>query len=91
MREGPVLKSDRSDTLLNGAGHNGEIFTDSIGRMFMIMHTHCRGLIPRRDNYHPMPMMLMELKDIDGTLTFVNHKGEPTSRHEWLVQRPVFK
>ncbi len=87
----PVLKSDRSDALLNGAGHNGEIFTDSLGRMFMIMHTHCEGLIPRRGNYHPRPMMLMELKDIDGTLTFVNHKGEPTTRPEWLVQRPVFK
>lgn len=87
----PVLKSDRSDALLNGAGHNGEIFTDSLGRMFMIMHTHCEGLIPRRGNYHPRPMMLMELKDIDGTLTFVNHKGKPTTRPEWLVQRPVFK
>jgi hypothetical protein len=87
----PVLKSDRSDALLNGAGHNGEIFTDSLGRMFMIIHTHCEGLIPRRGNYHPRPMMLMELKDIDGTLTFVNHKGEPTTRPEWLVQRPVFK
>ena len=86
----PVLKSERPDALLNGAGHNGEIITDSQGRMFMIMHTHCVGLIPRRGDYHPRPMMLMELKDIDGTLTFVNHKGEPTTRPEWLVQRPDF-
>ena len=87
----PVLKSDNPEAILNGAGHNGEIITDSQGRMFMVMHTHCEGLIPLRGSYHPRPMMLMELKEIDGTLTFVNHKGEPTTRPEWLVQRPVFR
>ena len=84
----PVLKSDRPDAILNGAGHNGEIFPDRKGRLFMVMHTHCEGLIPRRGNYHPRPMMLMELKEIDGKLTFVNHKGEPTTRPEWLVNHP---
>ena len=86
----PVLKSDRSDNLLNGAGHNGEIITDRDGRMYMVMHTHCVGLIPRRGDYHPRPMMLMELKDINGCLTFVNHKGEPTTRPEWVFRRPSF-
>lgn len=86
----PVLKSDRADALLNGAGHNGEIFTDREGRMFMVMHTHCVGLIPRRGTYHPRPMMIMEMKEIDGMLRFVNHKGEPTTRPEWLVRKPVF-
>ena len=86
----PVLKSDRSDNLLNGAGHNGEIITDKDGKMYMVMHTHCVGLIPRRGDYHPRPMMLMELKDIGGRLTFVNHKGEPTTRPEWIFRRPSF-
>lgn len=35
-------------------------------------------------------MMIMEMKEIDGMLRFVNHKGEPTTRPEWLVRKPVF-
>ena len=85
----PVLTSD-GDAILNGAGHNGEIITDSKGRMFMVMHTHCIGLIPKRGDYNPRPMMLMELKDIDGTLRFVDWLGRPTSKPEWLVARPEF-
>jgi beta-xylosidase len=86
----PVLVSESQDAILNGAGHNGEIVTDDKGRMFMVMHTHCVGLIPRRGSYHPRPMMIMEMKDIDGKLVFVNHKGEPTSRPEWLTRKPYF-
>ncbi len=58
--------------------------------MFMVMHAHCEGLIPRRGDYRPRPMILMELKDIDGRLTFVDHKGLPTSHPTWLVARPQF-
>ncbi len=36
--------------------------------MFMVMHAHCEGLIPRRGDYRPRLMILMELKDIDGRL-----------------------
>jgi len=86
----PVLKADRPDAVLNGAGHNGEIFTDDNGRMFMVMHTHCVGLIPMRGSYHPRPMMIMELMEKDGSLVFVNHKGEPTTRPEWIVRKPCF-
>lgn len=85
----PVLKADE-DALLGGAGHNGEIITDARGRLFMVMHTHCIGLIPKRRDYNPRPMMLMELKDIDGTLQFVDHLGRPTARPEWMVARPEF-
>lgn len=86
----PVLKADSDDAILNGAGHNGEIITDRNGRMFMVMHTHCVGFIPLRGSYNPRPMMIMEMQEIDGRLTFVNHKGEPTTRPEWLVRRPEF-
>ena len=86
----PVLTSESADAILNGAGHNGEIITDTSGRMFMIMHAHCEGLIPRRGDYRPRPMILMELKDIDGRLTFVDHKGNPTTHPTWFVTRPVF-
>lgn len=84
----PVLKADYPDAVLNGAGHNGEIITDRLGRMFMVMHTHCNGLIPRRGSYNPRPMMVMELMEVDGRLTFVNHRGEPTTRPEWIVRKP---
>ena len=84
----PVLKADNPDAVLNGAGHNGEIITDRLGRMFMVMHTHCNGLIPRRGSYNPRPMMVMELMEVDGRLTFVNHRGEPTTRPEWIVRKP---
>ena len=86
----PVLTSASPDAILNGAGHNGEIITDKAGRMFMVMHAHCEGLIPRRGDYRPRPMILMELKDIDGRLVFVDHKGNPTSHPTWLVTRPQF-
>lgn len=86
----PVLTSTGPDAILNGAGHNGEIITDRDGRMFMVMHAHCEGLIPQRGDYHPRPMILMELKDIDGRLTFVDHKGQPTQHPTWLVTRPRF-
>ena len=86
----PMLTSESPDAILNGAGHNGEIVTDKAGRMFMIMHSHCEGLIPRRGDYRPRPMILMELKDIDGRLTFVDHKGQPTSHPTWIVNRPQF-
>lgn len=84
----PVLTSENEDAILNGAGHNGEIITDKDGRMFMVMHSHCEGLIQRRGDYRPRPMILMELKDIDGTLTFVDHKGNPTKHPQWLVRVP---
>ena len=67
-----------------------EIITDKAGRMFMIMHAHCEGLIPRRGDYRPRPMILMELKDINGRLTFVDHKGNPTAHPTWFVSRPEF-
>jgi beta-xylosidase len=86
----PILTSKSPDAILNGAGHNGEIITDKTGRMFMIMHAHCEGLIPRRGDYRPRPMILMELKDIDGRLTFVDHKGNPTAHPTWFVSRPEF-
>lgn len=86
----PVLTSRGEDAILNGAGHNGEIVTDRKGRMFMIMHSHCEGLIPRRGDYRPRPMILMELREIGGKLTFVNHKGQPTKHPEWLVSHPEF-
>ena len=86
----PILTSKSPDAILNGAGHNGEIITDKAGRMFMIMHAHCEGLIPRRGDYRPRPMILMELKDIDGRLTFVDHKGNPTAHPTWFVSRPEF-
>lgn len=86
----PVLTSASPDAVLNGAGHNGEIVTDSEGRMFMIMHTHCEGLIPMRGDYRPRPMMLMELQEVDGILTFVDHLGRPTTHPEWLVRIPKF-
>ena len=35
-------------------------------------------------------MILMELKDIDGKLTFVDHKGNPTNHPCWIVNRPQF-
>jgi len=86
----PVLVSKDNNAILNGAGHNGEIITDRQGRMFMIMHTHCEGLFTgsRRGSYNPRPVLLMELKEINGTLSFVNHKGEPTLNPEWLVNVP---
>jgi len=83
-----VLQSENKDAILNGPGHNGEIITDKRGRMFMVMHAHCEGLIPLRGTYHPRPMILMEMKEIDGTLRFVNHKGEPTLYPTWLVNVP---
>ena len=86
----PVLTSESPDAILNGAGHNGEIITDKAGRMFMVMHSHCEGLIPRRGDYRPRPMILMELKDIDGRLTFVDHKGNPTAHPCWMITRPQF-
>ena len=86
----PVLTSESSDAILNGAGHNGEIITDRTGRMFMVMHAHCEGLIPLRGTYHPRPVILMELKDIDGRLVFVDHKGNPTKHPCWIVSRPQF-
>lgn len=85
-----VLVSRSEDAILNGAGHNGEIITDRQGRMFMVMHSHCEGLIPMRRDYHPRPMILMELKEIDGRLTFVDHKGNPTRHPEWFVNQPEF-
>lgn len=84
----PVLTSEGPDAILNGAGHNGEIVTDRNGRMFMIMHAHCEGLIPMRGDYHQRPMILMELKDVDRRLTFVDHKGNPTRHPQWLVRMP---
>ena len=87
----PVLMSESSDAVLNGPGHNGEIVTDNQGRMFMIMHCHCEGLIPADPNvssYRPRPALLMELKEIDGTLKFVDHKGTPTLYPQWLVNVP---
>jgi len=87
----PVLASEDQGAILNGAGHNGEIITDDEGHMYMIMHTHCDGLIPKHGDYNPRPMMIMELMDIDGRLQFVNHKGEPTTRPEWLVRKPLFR
>ena len=86
----PVLTSESSDAILNGAGHNGEIITDRTGRMFMVMHAHCEGLIPLRGTYHPRPVILMELKDIDGRLVFVDHKGNPTKHPCWMISRPQF-
>lgn len=86
----PVLTSESPDAILNGPGHNGEIVVDKTGRMFMVIHAHCKGLIPMRGNYHPRPMILMELKDIDGRLVFVDHKGNPTSHPTWMVRRPQF-
>jgi hypothetical protein len=35
-------------------------------------------------------MILMELKDINGRLTFVDHKGNPTAHPTWFVSRPEF-
>ena len=90
MKFEPVLTSRSADAILNGAGHNGEIITDKNGKMFMVMHAHCEGLIHRRGDYRPRPMILMELKDIDGRLTFVDHKGTPTTHPTWLVNRPQF-
>ncbi len=85
-----VLVSESADAILNGAGHNGEIITDKDGRMYMIMHSHCEGLIPRRGDYRPRPMILMELKDIDGRLTFVDHNGRATRHSQWFVRAPRF-
>ena len=86
----PILTSESSDAILNGAGHNGEIITDRTGRMFMVMHAHCVGLIPMRGSYQPRPMILMELKDVDGRLVFVDHKGNPTKHPCWMISRPQF-
>ena len=58
--------------------------------MFMIMHAHCEGLIPRRGDCRPRPMILMELKDINGRLNFVDRKGRPTARPCRFVNRPRF-
>lgn len=85
-----ILVSESKDAILNGPGHNGEIITDKNGRMFMVMHCHCDGLIPKRGDYNQRPMILMELKDIDGRLTFVDHKGNPTRHPQWLVNAPEF-
>ena len=87
---GPVLTSESADAVLNGAGHNGEIITDRNGRMFMVMHTHCEGLIPKRGEYCPRPMMLMELKEVDGMLRFVDRNGSPVDHPQWLVNMPEF-
>lgn len=84
----PVLVSAGPDAILNGAGHNGEIIKDRQGRLFMLMHTHCEGLIPRHGDYRPRPMLLMELKEIDGRLTFVDYTGVPTRNPQWLVNAP---
>jgi len=94
----PVLESESPDAALNGPGHNGEIFTDRLGRMFMIMHCHCEGLFPTPtvnpntttdEIYKARPAILMELKDIDGTLRFVDHHGQPTKHPQWLVKVPA--
>lgn len=86
----PILVSESPDAILNGAGHNGEIITDRDGRMYMAMHAHCEGLIPRRGDYRPRPMILMEMKEVDGRLTFVDHKGTPTCHPQWLIRAPRF-
>ena len=86
----PVLTSESADAILNGAGHNGEIITDRDGRMFMPMHAHCEGLLPRPGNYRPRPMILMELLERNGHLTFVDHKGRPARHPQWLVRAPRF-
>lgn len=87
----PVLTSESPDAILNGAGHNGEIITDRNGRMFMVMHTHCEGLIAKKSDYCPRPMMLMELKEIDGMLRFVDRNGNPVNHPQWFVNLPEFQ
>lgn len=44
--------------------------------MFMIMHAHCEGLIPRRGDCRPRPMIPTEPKDINGRPNFVDRKGQ---------------
>lgn len=87
-----VLVSRSQDAVLNGAGHNGEIIEDRDGRLFMVMHAHCEGLIGRRpgSDYNPRPMILMELKEIDGKLRFIDLAGNPVLNPQWLVRAPRF-
>ena len=86
----PVLMSASADAVLNGPGPNGELITDKLGRMYMVMHAHCDGLIQRRGEYRPRPMILMELMDKNGKLEFVDHRGEVTRFPSWFVRAPRF-
>lgn len=80
-----ILHSDDGDTLY-GAGHNGEIYKDLNGNMFILLHCHIKGVTFDDIN---RPLIIMRIKeDSNGWLAFADKDGNIADKPTWECSVP---
>lgn len=72
-----ILYSDEGDEMY-GPGHNGEIYTDNDGDMYMLLHCHVYGLLTPEASRPAILMRIVEGQD--GWLAFADKDGNVVTK-----------
>ena len=83
-----ILSSESNDTLY-GPGHNGEIYTDANGDMYMILHCHVKGYLSSNSSRPAIIMRIVE--DSDGWLAFADKDGNVVTKPTWECSVPIIE
>jgi len=80
-----ILYSDEGDEMY-GPGHNGEIYTDDDGEMYMLLHCHVYGLLTP-ETYRPAILMRI-IEGQDGWLAFADKDGNVVTKPTPITSVP---
>lgn len=80
-----ILYSDKGDEMY-GPGHNGEIYTDDDGEMYILLHCHVYGLLNTEISRPAILMRIVEGQD--GWLAFADKDGNVVTKPTSITSIP---